>query len=214
MELSRIFLLVAFFALFSACELWEKDILSFKGRKNSYIVHSIDGLYNETLQLKSLLKFLQFKDLSRKPPFILYPFMFEDLTFLYFGVETDVCGSSDLRKYTIIMLKHKIMTGIAYGCHSQFKNLFKIVIATTEEWENIEDYSKYKSGAINPDFASQVCNCEKIVDDFTQNCLHSHNGDSEINIRVVGLIFILLLFLIFGFLKCFLKSEKVGDQTN
>lgn len=211
MKLSTLFRILLSISAISACEIVERNALLEKRTHFYPIVHSIDDIYNGSLSVGSLLKFLNFKNPNRKLPFLLKPVLFEDQLSLLPDMETDVCGKLDVRMYRKLLLKHDSMTGVAYACHNRFKTIYKIIIVTHDVWVGNEaEWFHREFEGISREFSDKVCDCEKIVDDFKMGCLQSVEEDFTAGVRILILILIFVASTVFGILKFLLKNSREG----
>lgn len=210
-------LMAALLAL--SCEVHERDslLLSQESSLSSFIIHSIDDVFNGSLDMKSLLQVLRYKNMDRQLPIFFNKKHFSSQVSFPSDETTDICGKSSRKSFLqlqFLSLPNSTLTGMLYGCDTHFKNISKILIVNESTENKTEYYFNHVSPGIEKKFASKICDCEKIVEDFKRNCLLSKYNTEDMNshLIVATSLFVGMVVTVIGIRK-FLLKNKIASSS-
>lgn len=204
-----------------SCEDSEREALFPKEKSPyfSFIIQAVDDVFNGTLDLRSLLDLLQFEDLNRQLPIFMNQLHFlQSAIIVPSNATTDICGEAQVKsflKLTYLSKEHSSLAGMLYGCAVHFKKISQILIINDAMVTNATYLITKVFPNIKQEFASKVCDCEKIVEDFKQNCLRLKKPNTfglKSRIFVTISVFLSMVVLIIGVRKCIMKS-KIGPRS-
>lgn len=208
---------IAVTSVFS-CEDSEREALMPKERSPyfSHIIQVVDDVFNGTLDLRSLLNLLQFEDLNRQLPIFLNHLHFQHASMIVpSNATTDICGEAQTKSFLKIIYvsrEYSSLAGMLYGCETHSKKISQIFIINDAMISNGTYLITKVFSNIKQEFASKVCDCEKIVEDFKRNCLRLAKPNTyglKSRILVTIPVFLSMVVSIIGVRKCIMKSKIV-----